>query len=124
MANTDIEKVVEGTATEIANAKVKVYGKAQNRTVLGIAHAYMIMYPHATLDDLRKAFPNSLNPTAGTEELFTYATTPTPKGELGVISINRMNCSLQVTERRFRWLVCGPSIHSRGLCLTPSNMVS
>lgn len=81
MVNSDIEKVVEGTATEIANAKVKVYGKAQNRTVLGIAHAYMIMYPHATLDDLRKAFPNSLNPTAGTEELFTYATTPTPKGE-------------------------------------------
>lgn len=78
---TDIEKAVEGSAAEIAGAKVRVYGKAQNRTVLGIAHAYMIMYPHATLEDLRKAFPNSLNPTAGTEELFTYATVPTPKGE-------------------------------------------
>ncbi|MBQ7899510.1 MAG: OmpA family protein [Bacteroidales bacterium] len=41
----------------------------------------MIMYPHAKLEDLRKAFPNSLNPTAGTDELFTYATVPTPKGE-------------------------------------------
>lgn len=78
---TDIEKAVEGSAAEIAGAKVRVYGKAQNRTVLGIAHAYMIMYPHAKLEDLRKAFPNSLNPTAGTEELFTYATVPTPKGE-------------------------------------------
>lgn len=77
----DIEKAVEGSAAEIAGAKVKVYGQAQNRTVLGIAHAYMIMYPHAKLEDLRKAFPNSLNPTAGTEELFTYATAPTPKGE-------------------------------------------
>lgn len=78
---TDIEKTVEGSAVEIAGAKVRVYGKAQNRTVLGIAHAYMIMYPHAKLEDLRKAFPNSLNPTAGTDELFTYATAPTPKGE-------------------------------------------
>lgn len=78
---TDIEKAVEGSAAEIAGAKVRVYGKAQNRTVLGIAHAYMIMYPHAKLEDLRKAFPNSLNPTAGTDELFTYATVPTPKGE-------------------------------------------
>ena len=78
---TDIEKTVEGSAAEIAGAKVRVYGKAQNRTVLGIAHAYMIMYPHAKLEDLRKAFPNSLNPTAGTDELFTYATAPTPKGE-------------------------------------------
>ena len=78
---TDIEKAVEGSASEIAGAKVRVYGKAQNRTVLGIAHAYMIMYPHAKLEDLRKAFPNSLNPTAGTDELFTYATAPTPKGE-------------------------------------------
>ena len=78
---TDIEKAVEGSAAEIAGAKVRVYGKAQNRTVLGIAHAYMIMYPHAKLEDLRKAFPNILNPTAGTDELFTYATGPTPKGE-------------------------------------------
>jgi len=78
---TDIEKAVEGSAEEIAGAKVKVYGKAQNRTVLGIAHAYMVMYPHATLEDLRKAFPKSLNPTAGTDEIFIYATKPTPKGE-------------------------------------------
>ena len=58
----DLEKKVEGSAAEVASAKVRVYGKAQNRTALGIVHAYMIMYPHATLDDLRKAFPNSLNP--------------------------------------------------------------
>ena len=35
--------------------KVRVYGKAQNRTALGIVHAYMVMYPQATLEDLRRA---------------------------------------------------------------------
>lgn len=69
----DIEVKVEGSADEIANAKVRVYGKAQNRTALGIVHAYMIMYPHATLEDLRKAFPNELNPDKGVKENFVYA---------------------------------------------------
>lgn len=50
--------------------KVRVYGKAQNRTVLGIVHAYMVMYPHATLEDLRKAFPDSLCPDSGVKDLF------------------------------------------------------
>ena len=42
-------------------SKVRVYGKAQNRTALGIVSAYLVMYPHATLEDLRKAFPDRLN---------------------------------------------------------------
>ena len=58
---------------ESASAKVRVYGKAQNRTALGIVHAYMVMYPHATIDDLRKAFPNSINPDSGVKENFIYA---------------------------------------------------
>lgn len=53
---------VKATAAELASARVKVYGKAQNRTALGIAHAYLTMYPHATLEDLCKAFPNVINP--------------------------------------------------------------
>ena len=40
-------------------SKVRVYGKAQNRTVLGIINAYLVMYPHATKEDLDKAFPCS-----------------------------------------------------------------
>lgn len=64
---------VEASAAELASARVKVYGRAQNRTVLGIAHAYMIMYPHATLEDLRKAFPNSINPDSGVKENFIKA---------------------------------------------------
>lgn len=51
-------------------SKIKVYGKAQNRTALGIAHAYVVMYPHATLDDLRKAFPNNICPDKGVAENF------------------------------------------------------
>lgn len=53
--------------------KIRVYGKAQNRTCLGIMHAYMTMFPHATLDDIRKSFPNSLNPDMGTKEIFIPA---------------------------------------------------
>lgn len=64
---------VEASAAELASARVKVYGKAQNRTALGIMHAYMVMYPQATLEDLRKAFPNAVNPDRGSEEIFVLA---------------------------------------------------
>lgn len=50
--------------------KIRVYGKAQNRTALGIAHAYLVMNPAATLEDLRKVFPDSLSPDNGVKELF------------------------------------------------------
>lgn len=46
-------------------SKIRVYGKAQNRTALGIMHAYLKMYPNATIEDLQKAFPDSLNPDSG-----------------------------------------------------------
>jgi len=38
-------------------SKVRVYGKAMGWTALGIIDAYLKMYPHATLEDLNKAFP-------------------------------------------------------------------
>ena len=38
-------------------SKVRVYGKAQYWTALGIVDAYTKMYPHATLEDINKAFP-------------------------------------------------------------------
>ena len=50
--------------------KVRVYGKAQNRTALGIINAYLVMYPQATMEDLQKAFPNELNPDCGTKQIF------------------------------------------------------
>ncbi|MCR4659946.1 MAG: OmpA family protein [Bacteroidales bacterium] len=53
--------------------KVRVYGKAQNRTALGIMHAYMVMYPQATMEDLQKAFPNELNPDSGVKKNFVRA---------------------------------------------------
>lgn len=40
--------------------KIRVYGKAQNRTALGIANAYMVMNPATTLEELNQAFPASL----------------------------------------------------------------
>lgn len=33
----------------------------------------MVMFPHATLEDLRKAFPNELAPDNGTGQIFIYA---------------------------------------------------
>lgn len=45
--------------------KVRVFGKAQNRTALGIVNAYLVMYPHATFADFEKAFPKELNPDSG-----------------------------------------------------------
>ncbi|MCQ2049971.1 MAG: hypothetical protein MJZ22_03085 [Candidatus Saccharibacteria bacterium] len=46
-------------------SKVRVYGKAQNRTALGIVNAYLVMYPHAKFNDFMKAFPKELNPDSG-----------------------------------------------------------
>lgn len=54
-------------------SKVRVYGKAQNRTALGVMHAYMVMYPQATLEDLEKAFPAELAPDNGTKKIFIDA---------------------------------------------------
>ncbi|MCQ2199538.1 MAG: OmpA family protein [Paludibacteraceae bacterium] len=46
-------------------SKIKVYGKAQSRTVLGIVNAYLILHPESTLEDLNKAFPESLSSKKG-----------------------------------------------------------
>ena len=59
-------------------SKVRVYGKAQNRTVLGIINAYLVMYPHATKEDLDKAFPSSelLKRTTGMKDFKSLFRTP------------------------------------------------
>lgn len=46
-------------------SKVRVFGKAQNRTALGIINAYLVMYPQATFEDFEKAFPKALNTDSG-----------------------------------------------------------
>ena len=59
-------------------SKVRVYGKAQNRTVLGIINAYLVMYPHATKEDLDKAFPSSelLKRASGMKDVISLFRTP------------------------------------------------
>ncbi len=42
-------------------AKIRVHGKSQSRTALGIINAYLKLNPNATLSDLQQAFPKSLN---------------------------------------------------------------
>ena len=44
-------------------SKVRVYGKAQNRTALGIVNAYLVMYPHATKEDLEKVINENIEIT-------------------------------------------------------------
>ena len=55
-------------------SKVRVYSKAQNRTALGIVNAYLVMYPHATKEDLEKAFPLELQPKGTWNSLFRTET--------------------------------------------------
>jgi len=50
-------------------AKVRVYGKSQGRTALGIINAYLKLYPDSTLSDLQQAFPKSLNPKSFTDNI-------------------------------------------------------
>ena len=64
---------VKASAADIAGARVRVYGKAQTRTALGIMHAYMVMYPQSKLEDIQKAFPDTLNPDSGVKKNFIYA---------------------------------------------------
>ncbi len=52
------------------DALIKVHGKAQNRTALGIMHAYLEIYPDSTLDDMKAAFPEYLNPDSGPKSIF------------------------------------------------------
>ncbi|MGM9872839.1 MAG: hypothetical protein ACI30X_05220 [Muribaculaceae bacterium] len=51
------------------NCKASIIGKTQNRTALGIVHAYVALNPKATLAELRRAFPNNLCPDSGVDEL-------------------------------------------------------
>lgn len=60
--------------------KVRVYGKAQNRTALGVMHAYMTINPGATLEDLEKAFPADLAPDNGTKKIFVDHNAETSNG--------------------------------------------
>lgn len=51
-------------------SKIKVTAKAQNQLALGIAHAYALLHPEADLAAMRAAFPTSIAPDKGVEELF------------------------------------------------------
>ncbi len=54
-------------------SKVRVYAKSQKWAALGIVDAYTKMYPHATMEDINKAFPRSLF-AAGEPNLGLFAT--------------------------------------------------
>ncbi len=50
--------------------KLRVHGKTQNSTALGIVNAYLEINPQATLAELQQAFPDSLNPDSGVKSNF------------------------------------------------------
>lgn len=54
-------------------AKIRVYGSAQNRIALGIANAYVRLNPDSTIGDLNRAFPETIN-NATSSDLFALAT--------------------------------------------------
>lgn len=51
------------------DSKIKVHGRAQSRTVLGIVEAYLLLNPKTTKAELDKAFPASLS-SAAKESMF------------------------------------------------------
>lgn len=59
--------------------KIRVYGKDQNRTALGIVNAYLKLHPDSTLEDLQKAFPYSLNPNGSIKQTIVSITEATQK---------------------------------------------
>lgn len=52
-------------------SKVRVHAKSLKWASMGIMNAYAKMYPHATLEDLNKAFPASEFPGAGEKLLYS-----------------------------------------------------
>ena len=50
--------------------KIRVYALAQNRTALGIMHAYLLSHPETSLQEMQAAFPESLNPDNGQKTIF------------------------------------------------------
>ena len=68
MPNTNLLQIQN---TEVnMKYKINVIGKAQNATALGIMHAYLEIFPKSTLADLRRAFPGSIAPDRGVQEIF------------------------------------------------------
>jgi outer membrane protein OmpA-like peptidoglycan-associated protein len=51
------------------NTQIRVYGKSQSRTALGIINAYLKLHPDCSLSELRQAFPKSLNPKSFTDSI-------------------------------------------------------
>ena len=50
-------------------SKIRVHGKSQSRTALGIINAYMELYPDTTPYELQLAFPKSLNSRCGADSI-------------------------------------------------------
>ena len=51
-------------------SKIRVYGKSQSRTALGIINAYLKLHPDASPYEVRWAFPKSLNRRCPANHLF------------------------------------------------------
>ncbi|MDY5858391.1 MAG: hypothetical protein SPK09_04085 [Porphyromonas sp.] len=67
-----IDAIIDGVSPK-SSAFIRVHGRAQNRAALGVMHAYLKINPQASLEDLRRAFPNALNPDRGVDEIFIKA---------------------------------------------------
>ena len=50
-------------------SKIRVHGKSQSRTALGIINAYLKLHPDATPSEVQKAFPKSLNSRCSADNL-------------------------------------------------------
>ena len=59
-----VSKLSEQNKQALKKGVIHVYGKAMNRTALGIVDAMVQLYPKATYDELKEMLPDTINPSA------------------------------------------------------------
>jgi len=61
--NLTLPKLTPSEKQQFENGVIQVNGKAMNRTALGIIDAFLTLYPQTTFQELKEAFPDSINPS-------------------------------------------------------------
>lgn len=88
---------------QFENGVIRVDGTAMNRTALGIVAAFFRLYPNTTFQELKEAFPDSINPSAtrNTKSIFK----PFTDRDFGVVhSLEEIKNEFQKAELPYNTL--------------------
>jgi hypothetical protein len=64
MSIKTFQKLSPKERDELTKGVINVYGKAMNRTALGIVDALIQLYPNCTFSELKEMLPDTINPSA------------------------------------------------------------